>query len=78
MNQKEWMTVPVLFAASLDETLDFWEALGYEWDPTIDVPNEPVHGLKENLGRIADFIYGSPSQSLWTIGVTALRVARTV
>lgn len=30
MNQKEWMTVPVLFAASLDETLDFWEALGYE------------------------------------------------
>jgi hypothetical protein len=30
MNQKEWMTVPVLFCASLDETLDFWEALGYE------------------------------------------------
>lgn len=30
MNQKEWMTVPVLFAASLDETLDFWEALGYQ------------------------------------------------
>ena len=30
MNQKEWMTVPVLFAASLDETLDFWEVLGYE------------------------------------------------
>jgi hypothetical protein len=30
MNQKEWMTVPVLFAASLDETLSFWEALGYE------------------------------------------------
>lgn len=30
MNQKEWMTVPVLFAASLDETLEFWEMLGYE------------------------------------------------
>lgn len=30
MNQKEWMTVPILFAASLDETLDFWEWLGYE------------------------------------------------
>jgi hypothetical protein len=30
MNQKEWMTVPVLFCASLDETLDFWEALGYK------------------------------------------------
>lgn len=30
MNQKEWMTVPVLFATALDETLDFWEALGYK------------------------------------------------
>ncbi len=30
MNHKEWMTVPILFAASLDETLDFWEAFGYE------------------------------------------------
>lgn len=30
MNQKEWMTVPVLFCAALDETLDFWEALGYK------------------------------------------------
>ena len=32
--------------------------------------NQPVEGLKQNLGPIADFIYGSPSHALWTIGVT--------
>ena len=40
------------------------------WDASIAVPNQPVEGLKQNLGSIADFIYGSPSQALWTIGVT--------
>lgn len=47
-----------------------WEAQGFDWDPAIAVPNQPVEGLKQNLGPIADFIYGSPSQALWTIGVT--------
>ena len=47
-----------------------WEAKGFEWDPAIGVSNQPVEGLKQNLGSIADFIYGSPSQALWTIGVT--------
>ncbi|MEX1020212.1 MAG: hypothetical protein WDZ49_11160 [Litorilinea sp.] len=30
MNPKEWISIPVLFAVSLDETLAFWEMLGYE------------------------------------------------
>jgi hypothetical protein len=30
MNPKEWISIPVLFAVSLDETLEFWEMLGYE------------------------------------------------
>ena len=47
-----------------------WEADRYAWDATIDVPNHPVDGLKAKLGFIADFIYGSPSHSLWMIGVT--------
>ena len=47
-----------------------WEAAKFEWDASISVPNQPVEGLKQNLGPIADFIYGSPSQALWTIGVT--------
>ena len=48
-----------------------WEAKGFDWDPAIVVANQPVEGLKQNLGSIADFIYGGPSQALWTIGVTA-------
>ncbi len=40
------------------------------WDASIAVPNQPVEHLRQNLGAIADFIYGSPSQTLWTIGVT--------
>jgi UDP-N-acetylmuramoyl-L-alanyl-D-glutamate--2,6-diaminopimelate ligase len=47
-----------------------WERLGFDWDASIAVPNQPVEGLKHNLGSIADFIYGSPSRALWTIGVT--------
>ena len=47
-----------------------WEARDFAWDAAIDVPNQPVEGLKSRLGVIADFIYGSPSQSLWMVGVT--------
>jgi UDP-N-acetylmuramoyl-L-alanyl-D-glutamate--2,6-diaminopimelate ligase len=47
-----------------------WEAKGFDWNASITVPNQPVEGLKQNLGSIADFIYGSPSRALWTIGVT--------
>ena len=48
----------------------FWEAKGFDWDPAVAVPNQPVEGLKQNLGAIADFIYGSPSLALWMIAVT--------
>lgn len=47
-----------------------WEAEGFAWNPSVIVPNQPVDDLKHNLGPIADFIYGSPAQALWTIGVT--------
>jgi len=47
-----------------------WEAENFAWDASIDVANQPVEELKRNLGPIADFIYGSPSHALWTIGVT--------
>lgn len=30
MNQQEWLTIPVLFSASIDETVAFWEMLGFE------------------------------------------------
>ncbi|HEX4882502.1 MAG TPA: Mur ligase family protein, partial [Casimicrobiaceae bacterium] len=47
-----------------------WEADGFRFDPALRVPNAPVHRLQHRLGPIADFIYGSPSQALWMVGVT--------
>jgi len=47
-----------------------WESTGFAWDRDWQVPHLPVEGLQQRLGAIADFIYGSPSQALWMIGVT--------
>jgi UDP-N-acetylmuramoyl-L-alanyl-D-glutamate--2,6-diaminopimelate ligase len=47
-----------------------WEANGFAWDHAWTVPQLAVDGLREQLGAIADFIYGSPSRGLWMIGVT--------
>jgi UDP-N-acetylmuramoyl-L-alanyl-D-glutamate--2,6-diaminopimelate ligase len=48
----------------------FWEPEGFQWNPEWRAAQLPVDGLQAKLGIIADFIYGSPSQALWTIGVT--------
>jgi UDP-N-acetylmuramoyl-L-alanyl-D-glutamate--2,6-diaminopimelate ligase len=47
-----------------------WEADGHTWDASVATPNLGVDRLQQRLGPIADFIYGSPSQSLWMVGVT--------
>jgi UDP-N-acetylmuramoyl-L-alanyl-D-glutamate--2,6-diaminopimelate ligase len=47
-----------------------WEAQAFAWQPEWGVPNLPVENLAAKLGPIADFIYGSPSQALWVVGVT--------
>jgi UDP-N-acetylmuramoyl-L-alanyl-D-glutamate--2,6-diaminopimelate ligase len=47
-----------------------WEAQGFQWNPEWQVANHPVDNLQAKLGAIADFIYGSPSQALWVVGVT--------
>ena len=51
-------------------TAVLWEADGFQWDPSLSAPNRPVDNLQHQLGPIADFIYGGPSQALWMIGVT--------
>jgi UDP-N-acetylmuramyl-tripeptide synthetase len=51
-------------------TAVLWESSGFAWDRGWQVPHLPVEGLQQRLGAIADFIYGSPSQALWVIGVT--------
>jgi len=47
-----------------------WDSRGFTWRPEWNVANVPVDHLQPKLGDIADFIYGSPSQSMWVIGVT--------
>jgi UDP-N-acetylmuramoyl-L-alanyl-D-glutamate--2,6-diaminopimelate ligase len=48
----------------------FWDALGFHWNAAWKIPNVAVDDLRAKLGAIADFIYGSPSHSLWVAGVT--------
>ncbi len=47
-----------------------WDAQGFRWRPEWQAPNVGVDRLQQRLGGIADFIYGSPSRSLWMTAVT--------
>ena len=47
-----------------------WEPKDFQWSADWRAPNAPVANLKQALGAIADFLYGSPSRALWMIGVT--------
>ena len=48
----------------------FWEPGGFRWNDGWQVPAEAVPQLRERLSAIAAFVFGHPSQALWTIGVT--------
>jgi UDP-N-acetylmuramoyl-L-alanyl-D-glutamate--2,6-diaminopimelate ligase len=47
-----------------------WEAEGFSWNPAWQVPNLPVHRLRDCVGIIASHVYGEPSRQLWLAGVT--------
>lgn len=47
-----------------------WEPQGFSWHRDWNGPHLPVENLRAKLGGIADFIFGSPSQALWVVGVT--------
>ena len=47
-----------------------WEPQGFAWNGEWKAAQLPVENLKGKLGAIADFIFGSPSQALWVVGVT--------
>jgi UDP-N-acetylmuramyl-tripeptide synthetase len=47
-----------------------WELRSFQWDARWNVPNTGVDDLQAQLGVIADFIYGSPSDEMWMTGVT--------
>lgn len=48
----------------------WWEPKAFEWNPAWQVENLAITGLRQQVGRIADQFYGSPSNQLWMIGVT--------
>lgn len=47
-----------------------WERADFKWRPSWKVKNVSVLNLKRHAGEIASEVYGRPSDSLWTIGVT--------
>ncbi len=47
-----------------------WDDERFAWRTEWQLPNVAVPQLRQRLGDIADFIYGSPSQELWMVGVT--------
>lgn len=47
-----------------------WEARGFSWNEAWQLPNLAVADLRHHAGEIADYVYSSPSQKLWTVGIT--------
>ncbi len=47
-----------------------WDTQDFVWNPAWPVPNLGVEHLRRQAGWLADQVYGTPSERLWTIGVT--------
>jgi len=47
-----------------------WEPQDFAWQAAWQAPHVAVPGLRGAVGAVADFLYGSPSQDLWMVGVT--------
>jgi UDP-N-acetylmuramoyl-L-alanyl-D-glutamate--2,6-diaminopimelate ligase len=47
-----------------------WEPRDFAWHADWHAPHVAVPGLRNAVGSVADFLYGSPSRDLWMIGVT--------
>jgi len=47
-----------------------WEREGFRWNADWRVPNLPVDDLRSLAGPLAHEVYGRPSETLWTMGVT--------
>jgi UDP-N-acetylmuramoyl-L-alanyl-D-glutamate--2,6-diaminopimelate ligase len=47
-----------------------WERDGFRWSSEWRVPNLPIDDLRSLAGHIAHEVYGRPSETLWTMGIT--------
>lgn len=60
--------IPQAIAAGANAVL--WDPKNFSWNPDWRIPALPISELKVKAGLVANYIYGSPSQKLWTIGIT--------
>jgi len=47
-----------------------WESQHFVWNDAWQVPNLGVDDLRHKVGWLADTVSGSPSKSLWSVGIT--------
>lgn len=47
-----------------------WDTQEFDWKPEWRVPNLGIANLRDQIGDIADQVYGMPSERLWMVGVT--------
>jgi UDP-N-acetylmuramoyl-L-alanyl-D-glutamate--2,6-diaminopimelate ligase len=47
-----------------------WESHNFAWEAAWQVPNLAVDDLRHQAGRLADAVYGQPSEQLRVIGIT--------
>lgn len=60
--------IPQAIAAGANAIL--WDPQNFSWDSHWQVPSLAIQQLKARAGEIASFVYGQPSQKLWTVGIT--------
>ncbi|SFO15182.1 UDP-N-acetylmuramoyl-L-alanyl-D-glutamate--2,6-diaminopimelate ligase [Nitrosospira briensis] len=60
--------IPQAIAGGANAVL--WEHDSFIWNPSWEIPNLPISGLRVKAGIIADNVYDHPSRKLWLIGIT--------
>ena len=55
-----------------------WESRGYTYTSTRNIPDLPVDNLTRVAGMLAHLVFGRPTESLWTVGVTGTNGKTTV
>ena len=60
--------IPQAIAAGANAVL--WDPQNFSWDPEWHIPVLAINELRAKAGLIASYVYGSPSQKLWVVGIT--------
>ncbi len=60
--------IPQAIAAGANAII--WDSHNFSWNPEWNISALAVDELKDKAGLIADYVYGSPSQTVWVVGIT--------